>query len=82
MANFQGAAKFVESQKLGERVQDKNELKARLEYWLSRGDARANLPDLSRASLAPHQGAPQRIAEHIAEKLKSTIANQISENKL
>ena len=82
MANFQGAAQFVQSENLGARVDDENQLLARLEYWLNESEERAAFPERARLALVPHQGAPQRIAEHIAEKLKSIIESQGLKTKL
>ena len=71
MANFRASAEMVENSLLGDKVESENQLETKLESWL-RDDARRNeLPQLAASTLAPHQGAPNRIAAHIAEQLKS-----------
>ena len=71
MNNFRAAANFVETEKLGAMVRDENELKAQVEYWLREEQARREIPRRARIALEPHQGAAARIAQHIAQRLKS-----------
>jgi len=78
MANFRAAAELVTNSLLGNCVDDQKQLESVLESWLRDDSRRAALPDLARQVLAPHQGAPARIAQHVAEKLKSKSQNHFS----
>lgn len=71
MANFRASAELVENSRLGNCVADEEELHAQLKTWLQDEARRKELPHLAADALAPHQGAPMRIAECVAEQLKS-----------
>ena len=70
MANFRAAGELVSAALLGDSVDSEEQLEIKLASWLSDDTRRATLPDLVASTLASHQGAPNRIAAHIAEQLK------------
>jgi 3-deoxy-D-manno-octulosonic-acid transferase len=71
MANFRAHAELVKANALGDEAQDENELQEKLADWLRDENRRRVLPAQAARALAPHQGAPERIAQTIAKQLKS-----------
>jgi 3-deoxy-D-manno-octulosonic-acid transferase len=72
MMNFREAASLVEeAPPIGSMARNENELHAQLEYWLASEEQRIRVFDRMQQRIAPHRGAAGRIAQHIAEKLKS-----------
>ena len=78
MANFRTSAEMVSTALLGDSVDDEEQLQLKLKSWLRDETRRKELPNLAARTLAPHQGAPARIAEHIAEQLKLKLKNPSS----
>ncbi len=70
MANFRAHAELVQTNALGESVQNETDLEIKMADWLRDGNRRRVLPEQAARSLAPHQGAPARIAQTIAKQLK------------
>lgn len=71
MANFRALADLVSSSLLGDCVDDDEQLAVQLKLCLRDKARREELPHRAAQILARHQGAPTRIAQHIAEELKS-----------
>lgn len=71
MANFRAAAALVQQAALGGEVQGDQELRAQVDYWLSHPQERSEIDNKAREVLEPHHGAALRIAQHVAERLKS-----------
>lgn len=73
-ANFRAHAELIQAAKLGDRVQNKTELAAKALEWLENEQRRSALPLQIEETLAPHQGAPARIASRIAAELAASQA--------
>jgi 3-deoxy-D-manno-octulosonic-acid transferase len=70
MANFRAHAELVKTNELGDEVQSESELQTKIAGWLHDENRRRVLPKQAAQALAPHQGAPARIAKHVAKQLK------------
>jgi 3-deoxy-D-manno-octulosonic-acid transferase len=82
MANFRAHAELVQANALGDGVQDESDLQEKMADWLRDENRRRVLPERATRALAPHQGAPARIAQTIAKELKSKAGKQSSPSKV
>lgn len=71
MMNFRAAAALVEElPRIGDCVQDENELLKALSYWLWDDEQRAVVGDLAEERIEENRGAAGRIAQFVAQQLK------------
>ncbi|RYG74591.1 3-deoxy-D-manno-octulosonic acid transferase [bacterium] len=69
MMNFRAAAEVVTAHQLGSQLENEAALSGAISSWLSTADRPRFEAKVSQA-LAPHQGAAQRMARHIAAAIK------------